>query len=382
MFGATSIGHQLYVDDGTPPAWASLAYPKDPWSTPGTTKRYQWLRNGVVIPGATSTMYSIDAADVGKKLSYRVTGSALGYTSVTRTSESSPVVSSKTPTPRLAYDQLTVDRYLEAFLDEPWITPVPVTMKYQWLRDGAAITGATTTRYKLTAQDINKSIVLRTQGMNAGTPVETIYTAPVRPSTIAEMLAPSSMLPSFTTNPEVGSVIALRFPVGWKDPLGRWSGPSAGEETVKTTYQWLRNGARISGATKASYRPVAADAGKRLTLAITGSFTDRATTTYETGTWLPRVMPGPPPAAAAMITGTATAGSVLTAKKGIWRAPTPPEVRFQWRRNGVDITGATTANYLIKASDKGATITVRSTGIVPESPRTRGSIVSGSVTIP
>jgi len=48
---------------------------------------------------------------------------------------------------------------------------------------------------------------------------------------------------------------------------GRW--------TAKThfAYQWLRNGKTIKGATKASYTPVAADAGQKLSVKVTGSKT-------------------------------------------------------------------------------------------------------------
>ncbi len=370
MFGQASINHQLWADDGTPPGWASASYPKDPWSSPGTTKSYQWLRDGVAIPGATSAWYSIDAADVGKKLSYRVTGSAPGYKSVTRTSESSPAVYSMTPAPSLSYDRVIVGTYLNASLDTPWVTPVPVTMTYQWLRNGTPIAGATGTSYRLAAQDLGKSIVLRTQGTNSGKVIETVYTAPVKPSIYSNIVEMGWSEPTFGTNPRVGNTISVRLPIWWK-----------GSEPVTTTFQWLRNGAKIPGATRSSYTPVAADAGKQLTLALIGSRSGSASRTFEAGTWMPKVMPGPPTAAAATITGSPSVGSVLTAKKGTWRAPTPPDVRFQWLRNGVDITGATAATYKLKASDKGTKISVRSTVIVPDSPRLGGSIVSNPVTV-
>ena len=39
---------------------------------------YQWLRNGVAIPGATDVDYEVVAADVGKSISLRATGTARG----------------------------------------------------------------------------------------------------------------------------------------------------------------------------------------------------------------------------------------------------------------------------------------------------------------
>ena len=39
-------------------------------------------------------------------------------------------------------------------------------------------------------------------------------------------------------------------------------------------YQWLRNGATISGATKATYKVVSADAGKSLSVRVTAAASD------------------------------------------------------------------------------------------------------------
>lgn len=56
------------------------------------------------------------------------------------------------------------------------------------------------------------------------------------------------------------------------------------------------------------------------------------------------------------IAGTVKVGSTLTALTGTW-SPTP-RFTFQWTRNGVNISGATTSTYKLVAADGGQTIRV------------------------
>jgi hypothetical protein len=55
------------------------------WKPSGLTWSYQWLRDGKAISGQRGAYYRLTAADWGKKVSLRVTGSRSGYTSQTRT---------------------------------------------------------------------------------------------------------------------------------------------------------------------------------------------------------------------------------------------------------------------------------------------------------
>jgi hypothetical protein len=56
------------------------------------TLRYQWLRNGVAVSGATYSTYVVNKADRGRRLSVRVTGSKAGYTTVSRTSAQTALI--------------------------------------------------------------------------------------------------------------------------------------------------------------------------------------------------------------------------------------------------------------------------------------------------
>uniref|UniRef100_UPI002812802A lamin tail domain-containing protein n=1 Tax=Microbacterium sp. TaxID=51671 RepID=UPI002812802A len=78
--------------------------------------------------------------------------------------------------------------------------------------------------------------------------------------------------------------------------------PGTWTEGATLSYQWLRDGAAIAGATSASYTPVAADAGRKLSVRVTGALTgwESATATSSSVT----VSQGALAAATPSITGT------------------------------------------------------------------------------
>jgi hypothetical protein len=73
------------------------------------------------------------------------------------------------------------------------------------------------------------------------------------------------------------------------------------------------------------------------------------------------------------ITGTATEGQTLTAGNGTWSA-TPDSYTYQWKRAGVNISGATGSTYLLVTADVSSTITVTVTAV--KSGYTSGSATS------
>lgn len=65
--------------------------------TAGTTFRYQWYRNGSMIAGATRTTYTLVSADLGARLTLRVSGSKAGYAPESRLSGLSGVIRRPAP---------------------------------------------------------------------------------------------------------------------------------------------------------------------------------------------------------------------------------------------------------------------------------------------
>ena len=119
-------------------------------TTPGSTKvTYQWLANGVAIPGATGRKFTTRAADLGRRLSVAVSATKSGfYPASAVSSQSDPVLLGllRSTNPKVT-GKLTVGSTLGVRLS-PW-SPSGVVFSYQWLRDGKAIKRATKPTYKL-----------------------------------------------------------------------------------------------------------------------------------------------------------------------------------------------------------------------------------------
>jgi hypothetical protein len=134
------------------------------------------------------------------------------------------------------------------------------TFEYRWLRNGAKIAGAEGHEYTLTAEDEGKAIQCQVQGINASFTTSAATTAVVvapEPST-----APPVLSTEVNVSEEAGTV-AVGTPQTCTP--GAWSGSPA------FSYQWLRNGTPIAGATSSSYTPVAADEGTAVQCEVTAT---------------------------------------------------------------------------------------------------------------
>ncbi len=136
-------------------------------------------------------------------------------------------------------------------------------------------------------------------------------------------------------------------------------GPTAAPAPT-LTYQWLRNGAEIAGATEASYTIQAADAGTAIQCRVKAANSDGASVKANTPPTI--VSPAPatlapvPPAAGPTVSvttpagGGLTVGNTLTCATGTWTG-SGISFSFKWLRNGAEIGGATTSTYTLVAAD-------------------------------
>lgn len=133
-----------------------------------------------------------------------------------------------------------------------------------------------------------------------------------------------------------------------------------GPHGVKLSYQWYRGAAKISKATKAGYTPVAADAGKKLSVRVTGALSGYesktvasvATKTVAKGTLVSKTP---------KVSGTAKVGKTLKAKPGSW-GPKGVKVSYQWYANGKAIKKATKSTLKLAKAQAGKKMTVKVTG--------------------
>lgn len=127
-----------------------------------TNVSYQWLRNGVPIPEATSTFYPVRPVDFGQRLSYTVTIGAPGYLSRSETSFERVVGIGKMTTTAVTITGKAKVGSTVAAVTTEWVDWVTGSKKtYQWLRSGKVIKGATKANYKLTAADKGKKISVK-----------------------------------------------------------------------------------------------------------------------------------------------------------------------------------------------------------------------------
>jgi len=133
---------------------------------------------------------------------------------------------------------------------------------------------------------------------------------------------------------------------------GTWS-----NSPTSYTVQWKRDGVNISGAVNATRTMLLADVGATITVAITAiNATGSATATSAgRGPVIAATIAVPVATTAPVITKS---GTTLTTTAGIWdNAPT--SFTYQWRKNGVDVVGATGINYTLTSGDYETPITCR-----------------------
>ena len=160
---------------GTPRVGRVLTAGTTTWGPGAVATSYRWLRNGAPIAGATGASYTLTAADLGRKVSVRVTGTKPGYPTVVRTSAARTVAlgTLTTATPKVVGTPV-VGRLLKAYAGT-W-GPGTVTKTFRWYRNGVAIAGATGASYRLTRADRGKRVTVRVTGRR------TAYATAVRTS--------------------------------------------------------------------------------------------------------------------------------------------------------------------------------------------------------
>lgn len=215
-------------------------------------------------------------------------------------------------------------------------------LAYQWQRDGSAVAGATTATLNLPAVALaDDGARFRVVVSNAG---GSVSSSEVR-------LTVTPVAPAITSAPAAASVMAGQ--------TASFAAVASGSAPL--SYQWLRDGTEIPGATGASFTTAAlalADDGTRYAVRVSN-----AAGSVTSAEALLRV--ASPPAAPAIVTQPQATSAPVggTATFRVVATGTPP-LAYQWRRNGGDIAGATADSYttpVLASTDSGAVYSVRIT---------------------
>jgi hypothetical protein len=287
------------------------------------TLTYQWKKNGTAISGATSASYTTPAtvaSDNGSSFTVTVTSSTGNVTSsaATLTVNAPPSITAQPAS-------VTVNVGQTASFSVAAAGTAPLT--YQWSKNSAAISGATSASYTTlaTASTDNGAqfTVTITNGFGSVTSNAATLTVNV-PPTISTQPANQTVA--------VGQTAAFSV---------------AATGTGTLTYQWKKNGTAIGGATSASYTTpatVASDNGSSFTVTVTSS-TGNVTSSAATLT-----VNAPPSITSQPASATVIAGQTVTFS--VVAAGTAP-LTYQWKMNGAAISGATSASYTTPVTTTG-----------------------------
>ncbi|MGR3378675.1 calcium-binding protein [Salipiger abyssi] len=312
--------------------------------------RYQWLRDGAEIERANGTTYTLTDADIGARITLRVS-----YTDGQGTAES--VTSPATSAVRNVNDSPTGGVTVDGTAAEGETLSANTTtladgdglgvLSYQWLRDGAGISGATGASYTLVADDIGSQISVRIRYTDGhGT---------------AEGLTSASTATVTNTNDAPGGEVVITGDVEQGATLTADTSTLSDDDGVgPLSYQWLRDGTAIQGATAVSYHVGVADIGAEISVRIRytdGGDTEETVTSDVTD---PVISGNDLPTGSPVISGTAAQGQTLGVNtSSIADADGLGGFSYQWLRDGSAIQGATGATYTLVTADIGATIRVR-----------------------
>ena len=158
--GTAKVGNVLTANPGT-------------WKPAPVDLSYQWKVGGKAVSGATASTFTVPASangksTKGKTITVTVRGSKTGYLSASKTSKATKKVKAGTlagVTPTITGIG-TVGQILTATTGT-W-APAPVTLSYQWYRNGKKIKNAKSLTYTLVKADKGKKITIKATGKKTG----------------------------------------------------------------------------------------------------------------------------------------------------------------------------------------------------------------------
>jgi len=160
-------------------------------------------------------------------------------------------------------------------------------------------------------------------------------------------------------NPPVGEPVILGNPTEDETVTVDASGISDADGLGSFSYQWYADNVAISGATTTSLLLGDTLVGKSIT--VTVSYTDgdgnpESVTSSAVG---PVANINDNPSGAPLIQGTVDVGETVTADtSSITDDDGLGSFSYQWKRNGVNISGATSSSYTIQSADTGTLLSV------------------------
>ncbi len=302
------------------------ATPTNGGSTPG----YQWKKNGTNISGATAATYSSSTIANNDVMSVVITTSIACYTAQTATSNNvtMTVNSILTPSVSIAASSNTICAGSSVIF-----TATPTngggTPLYQWKNNGTNISSATNATYSSSA--IANGDVLSVN-MTTST---ACYTAPTASSNNVTMTVNQNLTPSVSIAASNNNICAGSSVTFTATPTNGGSTPS---------YQWVKNGTNISGATASTFSSSSLANGDVVGVMMTSSIACYTALTASSNnvTMVVNTNITPSVAIAASNNNVCAGASVSFTATPTNGGSTPT---FQWYNNASAISGETNTTY-------------------------------------
>jgi len=281
---------------------------------------YQWTRNGVLIPGADESVYSISSASLDDAGSYSVT-----VTNICGSVESSiaALVLNSMPSIQEQPASLEICAGSEAAFSIKATGSEPIS--YQWMKNGEEIKGANSNNYRIpktkpgdagsySLRVSNKCGFIESEGAT--------LTINQMPSIEAQLSSQEAC---------IGSAVAFLVAANGTEPL---------------SYQWMKNGENITGATENSYGIPIASIGDAGSYSVMVSNKCGSTESEDAALSLNR-MPS------IQVQPTSQEICVDSAVTFSAAASGTEPISYQWMKNGQAVTGATENSYSIPSASIG-----------------------------
>ncbi len=355
---------------GTPLVGQTLTAEKGTWvGTAPIEYSYLWyacpaLSSCEAIPGATGETHQVEIGEFGDSFRVEVTASN-PYGSLSVASEKTNVAGGNAPTESEApaiSGEAKQGQLLTASSGK-WSGTEPISYEYEWLRCNAsgaecaqAAAPSLLPTYPVAAADVGHKLRVRVTATNiAGKgEADSEPTAEVGGTAPENVIAPTVLGLDIT-----GQTLTANE--------GLWTGT----EPIGYAFQWQQCSKAgtecedIAGQTKSTYVITNGDATHTLRVLVkatnvAGSTEKESSTTGEV------LGVGPENTEAPKVSGTATAGQLLTASSGKWSGTEPIVYEYEWLRcnaGGGECTTAAGASllptYSVAAADVGHTMRVK-----------------------
>jgi hypothetical protein len=338
LFYILALCSMAYAQDVSPVAKVGQTVTFDATASGTPPFTYQWKKGGTNIAGATSISYVLANVTISDAAAYTVeVSNSLGssLSNIANLSVVNPPVFTLQPVATNASVGQSFTLSSLATGDSP--------PTYQWFKNNAAISGATSATYTVSSAVLADAGTYKVSASNtvSGTVVSTDSNAVA--VTVIEVLVP----PTFTTQPVAATVnLTQSFTLS-----------ALATGTPTPTYQWYKDNVAITGATSTSYTvssAVSANGGDYKVVATntlngaSSSVDSNIVTVTVVRTLAAPVFTAQPSSATIDLNQSFTLSGLATG------TPTPT---YQWYKDDVIITGATSRSYTVSAAasaDSGA----------------------------